>query len=48
MGGGGLKKRPLTENAGRGGGCFQSGPLREKTGDLGVKNNKEMYMFLSF
>ena len=29
---GGLKERPLTENAGRGGGCFQSGSSREKQG----------------
>ena len=42
---GGLRSGPLTENAGRGG-CFQSGPSREKTGDLGVKNNKETYIFL--
>ena len=41
---GGLKERPLTENAGRG--LLSERPLNGKTGDLGVKNNKETYIFL--
>ena len=42
---GGLKERPLTENAGRGR-VLSERPLTGKTGDLGVKNNKETYIFL--
>ena len=42
---GGLNERPLTENAGRGG-VLSERPLTGQTGDLGVKNNKETYMFL--
>ena len=42
---GGLKERPLTENAGRG--VLSERPLTGKTGDLGVKNNKETYIFLN-
>ena len=41
---GGLKEWPLTENAGRG--VLSERPLTGKTGDLGVKNNKETYIFL--
>ena len=37
---GGLKERPLTENAG---GVLSERPLTGKAGDLGVKNNKETY-----
>ena len=39
------ERRPLTENAGRGW-VLSERPLTGKTGDLGVKNNKETYMFL--
>ena len=41
---GGLKERPLTENV-CGGGVLSEQPLTGKTGDLGVKNNKETYIF---
>ena len=40
---GGLKERPLTENAG--GEVISERPLMGKTGDLEVKNNKETYIF---
>ena len=43
---GALKERPLTENAGQGGGLLSERPLTGKTGNLGVKNNKETYIFL--
>ena len=43
---GGLKERPLTENKARVG-VLSERPLTGKTGDLGVKNNKETYIFSS-
>ena len=43
--GGGLKERPLTENAGRGGGCFQRGPSREKHGIWELKITKKRIFF---
>ena len=41
---GGLKERPFTENAGRGG-CFQSGPSREKQGILELKITEKRIFF---
>ena len=45
---GGLNERPLSETLKMrgGGGVLSERPLTGKTGDLGVKNNKETYMFL--
>ena len=42
---GGLKERPFAENAGRGGGCFQSGPSRDKQGIWELKITKKLYFF---
>ena len=39
---GGLRERPLTENEG-----LSERPLTGKTGDFGVKDNKETYIFLN-
>ena len=38
-------ERPLTENAKRGGGCFQSGPSREKQGIWELKITKKRIFF---
>ena len=43
-GGGGLKERPLTENAGHG--CFQRGLSREKQGIWELKITKKRIFFL--
>ena len=45
MGGGGLRSGPSLKMRG-GGGVLSERPLTGKTGDLGVKNNKETYIFL--
>ena len=45
VGGGGLRSGPSLKMRG-GGGVLSERPLTGKTGDLGVKNNKETYMFL--
>ena len=41
----GLKERPLTENAGQGRGCYQSGPSREKQGIWELKITKKRIYF---
>ena len=42
---GGLRSGPSLKMRG-GGGVLSERPLTGKTGDLGVKNNKETYIFL--
>ena len=44
--GGGLRSGPSLKMRGGGGGVLLERPLTGKTEDLGVKNNKETYMFL--